>query len=309
MSHSLEKLGKNGSTVVELFSWVRRQLFMATTESIFGPKNPFRDSTLEQAWYNLSQQSRSTCSKYCKADVAATEIGQMVASLTNSVPAAFWVIYHVFSDPVVLGDYRKEVEQLIHTDDSGLCTVNLANIKSACPILLSTWQETLRYGHIGISARVVMKDIMSDNKYLLKKGATIMTIASVPHTEVSVWGPTVDIFDHRRFLRKHGEKSANPVAVRSFGGGAALCPGRHFVSTEVMAFTALLLLQFDLKPVATGGKWMEPRKFVPVTSAMPATKDTLEVKNVSRDNRNWQVNYSAPAKGVDMVAEEFAQGQ
>ncbi|KAF7867294.1 hypothetical protein EAF04_005377 [Stromatinia cepivora] len=357
MSHSLGKLGENGSTAVELFSWVRRQLFMATTESIYGPKNPFRDSTLEQAWYDFeptimihmltawpsvlapkSLHAREKLlipafEKYfaenshhngsllvqCRykhntghglrgRDLAATEIGQMVASLTNSVSAAFWMVYHVFSDPVVLEECRKEVEQLVQVDDNKVCTVDLSKVKSACPILLSAWQETLRYVHIGISARVVMKDIMFDNKYLLKKGATVMTIAPVQHTEVSVWGPTVNTFDHRRFLRKPGEKRTNPVAFRSFGGGAVLCPGRHFVSTEVMAFTALLLLRFDLKPAATDGKWVEPRKVFAMASSIPTPKDKLEVKIVSRDDRNWQVNYSASAKGVDMVAEDFAQG-
>lgn len=50
ISDSLAKLSRNGPTTVELFSWVRRELFMATTESIYGPKNPFRDPALEEAW-------------------------------------------------------------------------------------------------------------------------------------------------------------------------------------------------------------------------------------------------------------------
>ena len=48
ISDSLAKI-KNSQTV-ELFSWVRGQMFAATTEAIYGPKNPFRDPTLEQAW-------------------------------------------------------------------------------------------------------------------------------------------------------------------------------------------------------------------------------------------------------------------
>jgi hypothetical protein len=50
ISDSLAMLSGNGLTIVELFSWVRRELFMATTESIYGPKNPFRDPALEKAW-------------------------------------------------------------------------------------------------------------------------------------------------------------------------------------------------------------------------------------------------------------------
>lgn len=281
----------------------REKLLIPAFERCFAENSHHQDSLLVQCLYK-----HDTDHGLRGRDVAATEIGQMIVSLTNSTAAAFWMIYHVFSD-LVLEDYRNEVEQLIHTDGSGICTVDLAKIKSVCPILLSTWQETLRYVHIGISARMVMKDIMFDNEYLLKKGATVMTTASVQHAEVSVWGPTVNTFDHGRFLRKPGEKRTNPVAVRSFSGGAALCPGRHFFSTEVMTFTALLLLRFDLKPIATDDNWLKPRKFVPVTSSTPTNKDKLEVKIISRDEQKWQINYSTSAKGVDMVAEEFAQSQ
>lgn len=50
ISYSLAHLHNNSPTTVELFSWVRSELFMATTESIYGPKNPFRDPSLKQAW-------------------------------------------------------------------------------------------------------------------------------------------------------------------------------------------------------------------------------------------------------------------
>lgn len=50
MSNSLRKLNQGGSTTVKLFSWIRRQLFMATTASIYGPKNPFRGPLIENAW-------------------------------------------------------------------------------------------------------------------------------------------------------------------------------------------------------------------------------------------------------------------
>ncbi|KAI2466902.1 cytochrome P450 [Annulohypoxylon bovei var. microspora] len=357
ISGSLEKLSNDGPTTVELFSWVRRELFMATTESIYGPKNPFRDSALEQAWYDFepgimvhmlkawpSVLARKSLharehllipafEKYfaenshhqgsllvqCRykhntghglrgRDVAATEVGQMVASLTNSVASAFWMVYHIFSDPVVLNECRAEVEQLVQRDDNDTCTVDLAKVKSACPILFSTWQETLRYVHIGISARLVMEDVMFDNKYLLKKGATVMAVVPVQHTDQSVWGPTVNNFNHRRFLREPGGKRVSPAAFRSFGGGTVLCPGRHFVSTEVMSFAALLLLRFDLKPVTKTADWVEPGKNISMTSSMPTPKDEVRVEIIRRDKREWRVNYSAFSKGVEITAEDIVKG-
>lgn len=50
ISDSLGSLAAKAPASVELFCWVRGELFMATTESIYGPKNPFRDPILEKAW-------------------------------------------------------------------------------------------------------------------------------------------------------------------------------------------------------------------------------------------------------------------
>ncbi|KAL2290606.1 hypothetical protein FJTKL_15645 [Diaporthe vaccinii] len=216
------------------------------------------------------------------------------------------MVYHIFSDPVVLNDCRKEVEQLVKVDKDGFSTIDLAKVKSSCPILLSTWQEMLRYSHIGIAARVVMHDTMFADQYLLKKGATVMTVTPVQHTEASIWGPNVNDFDHRRFLREPGRKRTNPVAFRAFGGRTLLCPGRHFVSTEVMSFAAVLLLRFDLKPATGDGKWTEPRKDIPMTSSMPTPKDGVPVQIVTRcdPGRNWRFTFSPSSKGVDTMAED-----
>lgn len=283
----------------------RERLLIPAFEKYFDANGHHKGSLLVQCRYN-----HNTGHGLRGRDVAATEIGQMVASLTNSVGSAFWMVYHIFSDPAVLNDCRKEVEQLVEVDKNGVYTVDLAKVKSSCPILLSTWQEMLRYSHIGIVARVVMKDTMFADQYLLKKGATVMTVTPVQHTEASLWGPNVNDFDHRRFLREPGKKRTNPVAFRAFGGGTVLCPGRHFVSTEVMSFAALLLLRFDLEPATRDGKWAEPRKDIPMTSSMPTPKDAVPVGVVPRGDRGrkWRFNFSASSKGVDTMAEDVNDG-
>jgi cytochrome P450 len=280
----------------------REHLLIPAFEKYFAENSHLQGSLLVQC-----RHKHNTGHGLRGRDVAATEIGQMVASITNSVASAFWMVYHVFSDPVVLSECRAEVEQLVQVDGN-VCDLDLAKVKSSCPILLSTWQETLRYVHIGIAARLVMEDIMFDNKYLLKKGATVMTVTPVQHTDASLWGPKVNDFDHRRFTKEQSGKRANPAAFRSFGGGTVLCPGRHFVSTEVMSFVALLLLRFNLKPVAEDGKWIKPRKNTPVTSSMPTPKDKLLVEVIPRDQREWCIGFSTSTKGVNIIAEDVFEG-
>ncbi|KZZ92117.1 Cytochrome P450 [Moelleriella libera RCEF 2490] len=303
--------------------------------AMYGPKNPFRSAGLEQAWYDfepcivvhmLKAWPSVLARKSLKAredgiipafgryyaqhghhqgsllaqcqfqhnidhglrgrNVAATDVGHLVASLTNSVGSAFWLVYHVFSDPS-----RGK------------------RIRNSCPLLLSTWQETLRYVHIGIAARVFIQDVMLDDQYLLKIGATDMTAAPVQHTDEAACDSTVGKLDHRRFLQAGDKKRRNPAAFRPFGGGTVLCPGRHFVSTEVMSFVALLLLRFDLRPVNKDGKWVAaPRKGYPMTSSMPTPKDKMNVEILPRDQRQWRVTFPATSNGVDVTAEDAANG-
>ncbi|KAI9167951.1 Cytochrome P450 monooxygenase nodJ [Paramyrothecium foliicola] len=353
MADSLAEIGDRGPAKVELFAWVRRQIFMAETETIYGLNNPFRDSKLETAWYDFepgimfhmlkawpsilapkSLHARDKLlipafEKYfdnklhlegsllvqCHynhnihhglrgRDVAATEIGHMVAALTNSLASAYWMVYYIYSNPTILSELREELEKLVKVNADGVSTIDLAQIKTSTPILLSTWQETLRYVHIGISARVVMEDVLLDNRYLLKKGATVMTAAPIQHSDPALWGPTVGTFDHRRFLREPGKKRTSAAAFRTFGGGHVLCPGRHFVSTFIMSFAALLVLRFDMKPLSKDGMWSEPRKDIPMTSSMPTPKDDVHVELRPRDNRKWHVDFSASSKGFSMVAED-----
>ncbi|KAK7957270.1 uncharacterized protein PG986_006492 [Apiospora aurea] len=352
--NAMKTVAESGPTTIELFAWVRHEFFMATTEAIYGPKNPFRDPKLEQAWYDFEpsiivhmlkawpsllarkglhareqllipaferyfaenghlqgsvlvqcRYKHNTGHGLRGRDLAATEVGQMVASLANSIPAVFWLVYHIFSDPAVLSGCREEAEQLVQADGD----VDLAKVKTACPVLLSTWQETLRYIHIGIAARVVMEDVILDNQYLLKKGATVMYVAPVQHTDPSLWAPTVGIFNHRRFLRTPGAKRAhNPAAFRAFGGGSVLCPGRHFVTTEAMSFATLMLLRFDVKPAARGGKWVNPRKSVPMTTLVPTPKDAVQVRITPKENQEYHARFSASKKGFDLVAEDITAG-
>ncbi|GAB1315684.1 hypothetical protein MFIFM68171_05894 [Madurella fahalii] len=222
-------------------------------------------------------------------DMARTEIGQISAAVTNTTAAAFWFIWHIFSDPVVLGECCREVQQLVtHDAPTGVRTLDLSRIKTSCPVLLSTWQETLRYRHIGIQARVVMEDHLFDARYLLKKGATVMVVIPALHKDTSVWGPNAAKFNHRHFIREGADaKRVNTAAFRGFGGGSTLCPGRHFATIEVLSFAALLMMRFNVWPVK--GVWRAPRTEMPLTASLPIPTEPVEVEIVPKAEQEWKV--------------------
>lgn len=351
-----------GQKVVQLFEFVKHEIALATTDSVYGPKNPFNDCEIVDGFWKyqngimillmglfpslLAKESLDAREFMVKAftqyfkdgghnegsglirsrfkhssehkipveDIARFEVGNTVGLLTNTAPTAFWMVYHLYSDPVALEDCRQELSKVISnvttTTENGettkVHTIDMSQVKVSCPVLLSTLQEVLRTHTIGISTRLVMEDHMLDNKYLLKKGNTVMIPGPVQHTSTSAWGPNVNDFDHRRFLPKN--KRHNPVAFRGFGGGTTLCPGRHFASTEILAFTAMLILRFDITPVE--GKWVRlTTDKAALWETTPVPDDDIEVKispKASEDmSAKWRILVSDSDKAMPLSAEDL----
>jgi cytochrome P450 len=228
-----------------------------------------------------------------------------VAILTNTIPSAFWVLWHIISDAAALKECRDELYQLCRVTD-GRVTIDITEVKTSCPMLLSTLQEVLRVHGTGTSVRIVQEDHLLDDKYLLKKGATLMIPGPVQHSEKSVYGESVNDFNHKRFVRT-GAKRPNPVGFRSFGGGSTLCPGRHFASTEIIAFVALMVLRFDIEPKS--GKWVQPTTVkAGMQATVPPPDFDIEVEITTHQgelaSKQWNVILTGSDKPEEIVAED-----
>ncbi|KAF2198497.1 cytochrome P450 [Delitschia confertaspora ATCC 74209] len=335
ISASADRLEK--PRTVWLYEFIKHEIALATTDSVYGPANPFKDPAVEQGFWKFQpaimllsmglpmfaregvearEYMHSREHKIPVEDIARYEVGNSIGILTNTVPASFWMMYHLFSDPVVLQDCRNELLKIVSDspDANGLHlrTLDMSQVKSSCPIVVSTLQEVLRVHTVGISTRMVMEDHMLDNKYLLKKGSTLMMPGPVQHSDISAWGPTVNEFDHRRFVRHKDlkdNKRHNPVAFRAFGGGTTLCPGRHFTSTEILAFTAMMILRFDVTPVKMKGKWARlTTNKAEIWEVTPAPDEDIEVNITPRDedkNVKWRIVVTDSDKGVPFSVEDL----
>lgn len=239
-------------------------------------------------------------------DIARAEVASSIALIGNTMPATFWLVYHVLSNPAVLEDCRRELSEVV-SDEGGMCAVDISRVKSSCPILLSTFQEVMRFHGIGMSARTVLEDTTLDNRFLLKKGAIVLIPAIACHNLASVWGDDVGQFNHKRFLREPGSKGRryDPVAFRAFGGGSTLCPGRHFAATEILAFASLIILSFEIRPM--DGCWTAPTtKNTNLGTAVDQPDHDIEVEVSPRSSKPWVVTISGATNEMRIVAEDIA---
>lgn len=240
-----------------------------------------------------------------ESDIPRFLLGTLFNNVANTIPAAFWVIYRIFSDKTVMEACRTEVSNAV-TESSEASTVDLTLVLNSCPLLLSTYHEVFRYYGLANSVRIVSEDHMLGGQYLLKKGGLVMMSARAQHSNPAEWGANVKEFDYKRFAKTgDAEKRINPVAFRGFGGGTSLCPGRHFATSEILLLATLLLLRFDVQP--KGGRWVHPStaKSSQAEAVEQPDKD-IEIKLIPRagaDKKPWRIAFSGRRDAGALVQE------
>ncbi|KAL8801097.1 MAG: hypothetical protein Q9182_004690 [Xanthomendoza sp. 2 TL-2023] len=351
----VEPLGENdGGVEIDLYRWVRKAFTVASTEAVYGPKNPFNHNPeLEDAFWDFESNITMiilgiapsiTARKACKARTkfiaalkeyvddngpatgsdlikvryegnvkygaveytANFEIGNLIGVLINATPTFFWILTHIYSRPTLLAELRAEIANVTESATAGDTTTNsilISKFKSHCPLLLSTYQETLRLQTHNTSSRWVTKDTLLADQYLLKAGNVIQMPGYPVHTLPSIWGPDATAFNPHRFLKldrnaKPKDKSSpkqHPASFRSFGGGTTLCPGRHFATAEICAAAAMMVMRFEMEPVRGDGMWRIPDWMRgKVASGIPPPERDIKVKVRVRDEAKgvrWRFGY------------------
>jgi hypothetical protein len=51
VARSVEELASRSPARLKLFEWVKKEITFATTESVYGPQNPFRNPKLQDAYW------------------------------------------------------------------------------------------------------------------------------------------------------------------------------------------------------------------------------------------------------------------
>lgn len=245
------------------------------------------------------------------ADIARYEVGGSIAILVNTAPAAFWTLLLLHSQPGLLEEIRKEIDACTKTtteDGTSVKTLDITTLKESCPLLLSSYQEVLRYRSMGTSVREVMEDTYLD-QWLLKKGAMLQMPSRIIHQDASLWGANVGDFNPHRFLPEQKKNRPRDVCFRAFGGGKTLCPGRHFATNEILAVVAVFVARMDMKPAE--GEWKLPTAHnTNVAAVVMEPDDDIEVEIKPREGFEgvkWVINLDSSDKIFAMVTEDNAE--
>ncbi|KAF9887730.1 hypothetical protein FE257_009683 [Aspergillus nanangensis] len=334
--------------VFDLYDWCTSAMTLASTDAIYGPRNPYQKESVRKAYWEIEKnlsvlmtdvlpwltarkawQGRehlanaflqfyqanghmeSSQLAYIRwkvqtdggaslEDTARLEAVMGLGILSNTVPSSFWLLFDIFSRPELLAEIRTELHQnaVSTTADTGAHTVDLADIRDKCPLLLASFQETLRLRSNSAQLRVIHEDTIIGGSYLVKKGSILVMPAAVINKNKSAWGSDATSFDPARFMGLGDDKRRKSSAFMSFGVSPNICAGRHFATGEILALAAMLILQFDLHPA--GGHWVEPPtnvKAVAASLSPPASQTwvTIAKRHESRGVK-WHFQVT-PGKG------------
>ena len=266
-----------------------RQLLYKAFGEYFDNEHYIQSSALTKARFEAGVRNGVD-----NTNIVRLEVGSMIGVLVNTIPSAFWMFIHVFSDPFLLRDLRNEIRStsvsVAQDERTGKTTkfLDVNSMKQRCTLLYSTSQEVFRMHSLGATVRTVLSDTILNNQYLLKKDSIVQIPTSVSHFAPSTWGDNVRDFQPRRFLKQQDptdgktKKSNIAAGFRPFGGGYHLCPGRHFASTEILSLTAMLILKYDIGPIS--GSWKDvprPKQKSLATAVFNPEKD-IRVKITKR---------------------------
>jgi len=163
----------------------------------------------------------------------------------------------VLSRDDILQNVRREAEKRLTVESREgkiVRTIDVSSVRDSV-LLTSVLQEALRHQALGAGSRWVTEDTILKNQFLLKKGAMLVMPNEPIHFDEQVWGKNLNDFDAKRF-EVTGAKVPGG-ALRAFGGGANLCPGRFFAMTEIFCLVLICTLKYDIVPVS--GKWEKPQ--------------------------------------------------
>ena len=236
-------------------------------------------------------------------DIARFEIGDCIGILVNATPALFWSMLHIYSDKSLLSALQEEVDAHIasqNSNDTTNHTIDVGTLQQDCPLLVSTFREVLRYHTHFSNSRFVSEETLLAERLLLKKGSVLLMPSGVAHMDGKFWGKEANLFNAKRFLKQQdlnvGSKSKTHAgAYRAWGGGANLCPGRFFATTEITSVLAMVVARYDIRP-ATGEVLVIPANEKDrVASSIPPPKNDVAVNIITRnglEGHRWNYSFS-----------------
>lgn len=201
------------------------------------------------------------------------------------MPSGFWLFWHALQDRSLLAEAATEIDACRTGSDKQISLIETKRLTNQ-PLLQSLYAETLRkYAAVYITRTTEYQDAQVLD-YRIPKGKMVIINSNIAHMDERNWNTgargehPVTSFWGQRFLTSSpdskssltpsegldsGYSSATESPAESktqikgfslenhkgawipFGGGYHICPGRHWVKTQMLLSFAMITEAFDIE--------------------------------------------------------------
>ncbi|KAH9109970.1 hypothetical protein LEN26_013737 [Aphanomyces euteiches] len=180
-------------------------------------------------------------------DAAKESMSMLWAASTNSITTAYWTLFYLLREKAAWIAVRDEVYTHLPRDTQEAWT---SEQLGRCVLLASAVDEALRLCASSLLLRVATDDIdfmEMDPPVHLPKGSNVVIYPALTHFDDEIF-PSPNTFKFDRFVNA---TSTQLEALKLFGMGVTMCPGRNFAKSQVKMFVALVMHEmkrFELVP-------------------------------------------------------------
>ncbi|KAI8609802.1 cytochrome P450 [Chytriomyces sp. MP71] len=176
-------------------------------------------------------------SKVPMTAMGGDQLGILWASVANSIPSLFWLVYYLLKDRDAWAAIRTEIDTHLPLDPNEWTRNNLGN----CALLDSAIDESLSLAATSMLMRDVTKDcavtVDASTTLRFRKGDKVVMYPSLSHYDEKVF-EYPDKFRVDRFLNAG---AAQRSAFMPFDRGKSMCPGRIWAKAQLKTAVALLI--------------------------------------------------------------------
>ncbi|KAJ6072555.1 hypothetical protein N7467_010640 [Penicillium canescens] len=217
---------------------------------------------------------------FCKLELspgasAAGHLSLYYELIEHTSKIAFWTITHLFSDPPLLEQVRKEISSYVVAsrpsrqetgfpfDEPPRLSLDIEKVLESCPLFRACYYETVRLHSAGITSKKLASDItLSESAeeaayglteprtYTIRKDEKVILSHGAYHHDPRYFS-NPDQYDPLRFLVTDpatGKQQADLNILAPFAGGLYGTTNGAFIERTILIFTAGVVAMWEIEP-------------------------------------------------------------
>ncbi|CAG8906923.1 unnamed protein product [Penicillium egyptiacum] len=201
--------------------------------------------------------------------------------IENMTKITFWTITHLFAEPSLLDQVRKEIASYVVAsrpsreetgfpfDEPPRLSLDIEKVLTSCPLLKACYYETVRLHSAGISFKKLASDLtLSESAeeaayrlaeprtYKIAKGEGIILPHGAYYHDARYFS-NPEQYDPLRFVATDpatGKQQADPSILAPFADGLYGSTNNGFTERAILTFTAGIVVLWDIEP--TSGEFL-----------------------------------------------------